>query len=365
MEGIGLPKLKREKNFGPKPNSLPCGATTLELTERCNLKCVYCGVSAGAPLKNELSTHEILKFLKEAKKYGVKFIHFSGGEPLIRDDLYTILGRSLKLKFDKIVITTNGTLLNEKHMKVVKPFKENFEIKISLDGASSNVNDRVRGVKGAFNRTLNAIKMCISEGVDTEVLTTITKYNFIEVPKIVKLTKKLGVKWRWGVLSPVGRADVSMMDPVVRDFIKDEEGHKQDFLKIVPPTLKKFVEMKQRKKWLLRYVACGAGIGGLTILSNGNVTLCGFLRDLKVGNIRHHSISYIWERGFAKWRSSIDFSKNKKCASCPLLIGCSGGCLATSRAVSGKVGGTPTPLCAWCYGFACTFLKLRKRLGKP
>jgi radical SAM protein with 4Fe4S-binding SPASM domain len=358
MEKMTLPetpKITKIRSFAPKLDMLPCRVITLELTRRCNLKCVYCGAQGGRPLKNELSTSEIIRFLREAKNYGVKFIHLSGGEPLLRDDLCTIIDECSKLRFSELGITTNGTLFNKKCLDAINGFGGKFLIKISLDGASPKTNDMCRGVKGAFKQTLTTVKKCVSAGFDTWVLTTITKFNFEELPKIAKLVRKLGAKWSCGTLVPCGRGNKNMMDPVVKKFIKDISKQRQNFLNNIPPALKKFVKIKHHN-WRLRYVGCAGGFSGFVVMPNGDVRPCGFL-NISIGNIRHHNISHLWEKGFAKWRSSIDYSKNQECTSCPFFVACAGGCPAMSKAISGNIGGTPTPICAWCYELTDSYLR--------
>ncbi|GAB6065992.1 heme d1 biosynthesis radical SAM protein NirJ [Aquifex pyrophilus] len=162
------------------------------LTNRCNLYCKHCYASANQNKREELSLDEIKRISDELKEEGVRFVIISGGEPLLREDIYDI-AKILKDKGFKTYLSTNGILIKEDN---VKEIKESFDyVGISVDG-NPEVHDLFRGKRGAFRESVRALELCLSEGIRTGLrftLTELTKdsldYVFtlvedLEIPKI-------------------------------------------------------------------------------------------------------------------------------------------------------------------------------------
>ena len=159
------------------------------LTNRCNLYCKHCYASANQDKSEELNLEEIKEIAEDLRKNGVKFAILSGGEPLLREDIYDI-ARILKEKGIKTYLSTNGILINEENVKAIK---ENFDyVGISLDG-KPEVHDRFRGKRGAFQESLKALKLCLSEGIKVGLRFTLSRMTVESLPYIFELTKELSV----------------------------------------------------------------------------------------------------------------------------------------------------------------------------
>ena len=187
LNGIG--------NFGIQKPFVP-GAPFLvvwDITYACNLKCKHCYSNSGKPLENELSTDQVMKIIDKLDRASVPAIAFSGGEPLIKNDFFEIT----KYAHDRgiyVAVATNGTLITKDKAKEMNKAGIEF-VQISLDGASPDTHDSFRGINGIFNKTLEGIKNCVNEDFFVNIATTMTKYNYEEVPLIIDLCKKLGVNW--------------------------------------------------------------------------------------------------------------------------------------------------------------------------
>jgi len=158
---------------------------------RCNLKCIHCYANAGVDISSpEMNTDAGEAFIKDLADFDVPVILFSGGEPLLRKDLFhlAVLARNSGIR---IALSTNGTLIDGEIAK--KLSHSGFaEVGISLDGIGSN-NDRFRGQKGAFEKALTGIRHCIARGLRVSLRLTLTRFNFEEVPAIFRLVEDEGI----------------------------------------------------------------------------------------------------------------------------------------------------------------------------
>jgi len=164
-----------------------------DITYACNLKCKHCYANAGKRLSDELTTKEAKHVIDKLDKVSVPILAFSGGEPLVRKDIFQLT----KYAHDKgiyISIATNGTLITKEKAKKMKKAGVGF-VQISLDGASPKTHDSFRGINGVFDKTIKGIKNCVKENLWVNVATTATKHNYKEISKIIDLCEDLGVKW--------------------------------------------------------------------------------------------------------------------------------------------------------------------------
>jgi len=156
-------------------------------TSRCNLRCIHCYASATKQDSNgQMDTAMGLKFINDLAEFGVPVILFSGGEPLLRSDLFELASFASSRGL-RIALSTNGTLVNNKTAGQIE--KTGFaEVGISLDGTSAT-NDRFRGKKGAYGKALRGIRNCVERGLRVSLRLTITAHNHGEIPAIFDLVE--------------------------------------------------------------------------------------------------------------------------------------------------------------------------------
>ena len=161
------------------------------VTRRCNLKCIHCYAHATEEqARDELSTDEGKALIDDLADFGSPVILFSGGEPLVRPDLLE-LARYAVDKGMRAVISTNGTLIDSKLAGKLKEVGLSY-VGVSLDGLGE-VNDRFRGVKGAFQRALRGIIACRDAGVKVGLRFTMNRLNALEIPGIFDLLEKYDI----------------------------------------------------------------------------------------------------------------------------------------------------------------------------
>lgn len=165
---------EREGEVVPKKASERRPIVVWNITGACNLKCVHCYNDSGTCAGDELSTAEAKKVLDSLADFGVPSVLFSGGEPLMRPDLFELIeyatGRGLRA-----VISTNGTLIKPDKAEKIKKSGVSY-VGISLDGIGE-INDKFRGVAGAFDNAVQGIKNCQDAGVRIGLRLTLTKKN--------------------------------------------------------------------------------------------------------------------------------------------------------------------------------------------
>jgi len=157
-------------------------------TRRCNLRCIHCySDSHDEDYSGEMTTEEAKSFLQDLSDFSVPVILFSGGEPLLREDIFELAHFSKELGI-RPVLSTNGTLIRE---GVIEKIGEvGFgEVGISIDGIGER-NDRFRGSKGAFDAALQGIRNCVALGQRVSIRFTISRHNYTDLPAVFELIER-------------------------------------------------------------------------------------------------------------------------------------------------------------------------------
>jgi AdoMet-dependent heme synthase len=275
------------------------------VTRRCNFNCIHCSVDAGKELKNELKLEEIRKLLVELKQLKVKNIELSGGEPLLREDLFQIIRYAKKLGF-YVKILSNGSLLSRGKIRKLKRIGLD-EIAFSLDGYSYNSYHKIRKAsKETFKRVIQNIKISGESGIFTKINFVVFKSNMADIGKLIKFCEKNNVgEFRICYLSRVGRA---------RNLNEQIEPSK--WLNIT----KKLGSSSVKVFFGYSYADFSSGCMLkekilLTINSNGEVRICPML--VKVGDWRRNSLIEILNK--ASYRNCLNSKKYRGLSQvCPL-----------------------------------------------
>ena len=309
-----------------------------DITNKCNLKCIHCYSSNN---KSELSTNEIFKIIEKLYETGVGLIDFGGGEPLLRDDIFDILSYSKDVGL-YISITTNGTLLNKENIKNLK--KLNIDhVCISLDGFKQETHDYIRNKKGTYDKVINSIKYCKSEGIDTQISTVIMKKNFNELKDLFNLLVNLNVdSWYVYDFIPAGRGHEiknQQLTPKERQqlFSMLQEFAVSSDISIKPyPYSITINSASEKESYFYKkygrltefFMGCLTARWVCHISSNGDLHPC-YLLPQRLGNLKQKSIKDIW---FDKKNPILKDLRNRKllkgnCGICKFRDVC-GGCRA-------------------------------------
>ena len=184
-----LSNLIKSVTNGQKERSLNGNIIIWNFTNRCNLACHHCYSYANPNSEDFLTTEFILDSIKELKKAGIKFVIFSGGEPLIRKDIF-VISKAMREAGIVTYLSTNGLYVDEKNVdSIIKYF--NY-IGISIDGIEE-VHDEFRGLKGAYKKSLDAIALIQKHGGNAGIRFTITNETKESFYSIFDLAEEIGV----------------------------------------------------------------------------------------------------------------------------------------------------------------------------
>src|SRR3989338_4545934 len=150
--------------------------TVWNVTRTCNLRCIHCYTDSEArKYSGELTTEEGKALIRDLARFEIPALLFSGGEPLSRPDLLELVATARSLGI-RPTLSTNGTLINDDTAKKIKEAGFTY-VGISLDGIGE-INDRFRGVDGAFDRAVRGFKACVGVGQRVGLRLTLTRHNF-------------------------------------------------------------------------------------------------------------------------------------------------------------------------------------------
>lgn len=308
-----------------------------EVTSRCNARCEHCGSSCGDFVpKNEITIDEIKGVLDDIannKNYNPReiMVNITGGEPLMRKDLFEITDYANKLGFPW-GMTSNGMLITE---DVVKKMVDTnmYSISISIDGLEKT-HEKFRKVPGSFKKIINGIKLMQKEPTikDIQVTTCVNKKNLNQLEDLYKLMLDLHIKdWRLIEIDPIGRAKGNKEILLSGDDYKtmlnfiEEKEHNKDGIK-VSYGCGHFLGPDYEPRVRNTPFFCGAGIIVASILSNGDIFVCPDVPrvdGLIQGNIRKDSFVDVWENGYKPYRN-IERTCNKECKNCTFWKLCTG-----------------------------------------
>jgi len=325
-----------------------------EITRRCNLKCVHCRSSSGLEAKGhpDFTLDEAKRVLDDIASYAKPVVVLSGGEPLLRPDVFEIATHGTGLGL-RMCLATNGTLVTQEICGKIKAAGIKM-VSLSLDGASAEVHDDFRCQPGAFAGTLNAARLFKENGISFLINSSFTKRNQGEIPKIYQLAKEIGATaWYMFMIVPTGRGE-DIMDELIapEDYEKllvwhyDMEKGEKDILvrptcapnyyRVVLQQAKEQGDDYQRRT--LQFSTggskgCLAGQLISLIDVDGNVLPCSYF-PMAAGNIREKSFKEIWERS-ELFQDLRNFKAYKgRCGTCEYVNVC-GGCRARAYAVTG------------------------------
>ena len=339
------------------------------VTRRCNLKCVHCYAHAkNTSFDNELSTDQGKQLIDDLADFGSPVMLFSGGEPLVRKDLPQLAAYAVE-KGMRAVVSTNGTLITPEMARNLKEIGLSY-VGISLDGMEE-INDRFRGVSGAFRSALEGIKNSQAAGLKVGLRFTVNKFNVNEIPKIFQLLEEMDIpRVCFYHLVYAGRGTELIKEDLTHegtraavDLIIDEtrrlfdKGKPKEVLTVDNHAdgpyiyLRLLKENPERAKDVLELLQwnegnnSGRGIG--CVSWDGEVYADQFWRHHSFGNIKDRPFSQIWTDTSESLMGKLKEKKKHvtgRCATCSWLDICGGNFRVRAEAVHGDIW-APDPAC--------------------
>jgi AdoMet-dependent heme synthase len=333
-----------------------------ETTRRCNLACLHCRAAAGSgPYPGELTTDEGVKLLDDLATMGQVVVILTGGEPLLREDIFDLAAHGTGLGH-RMVMAVNGTLVT---LAIATRLKEAGiqRVSISIDGATAASHDRLRAVNGAYAGALAGIAACKEAGLPFQINTTVTRANRTELPAIHALALELeAAAHHVFVLVPTGRGELIREELVSPEeyeatlrWLLDRQRDGKLFIK--PTCAPQYYRLWRQDAYdrgekispashgmEAMTKGCLGGQGFAFVSYKGEVQPCGYL-ELAAGNVREMAFPEIWATSglFQQLRGVDEY--HGKCRTCQYRKVC-GGCRARAYAMTGDVLGDD-PICPY------------------
>ena len=300
----------------------------IDLTYRCNLRCVMCDVwrkesTVFGRAEEELTTEELKRLILEFHALGAKIVTFAGGEPLVRSDFFDLLAFA---KAHRLIVTlvTNATLINREVARKLAELRLDY-LTVSLEAASPSLNDAMRG-EGTFQRAVDAVRTLREMNAKAKITinTVVSRLNYREMPKMVVFARELGIKQinfqpvfdKSGIpmstlaLTP---EDYLNLKVSVAETLKTSRQHHVDvgpaeYLSLIgvsPHLLSSFLK---RLDCYMVHVSCAVN-------AFGDVLPCWFLPS--IGNVRKTRLRDIWfSETFNRVRETVKRHRVPQCERC-------------------------------------------------
>ena len=300
-----------------RPGAKPTGPVVIwNLVRRCNLTCKHCySISADKDFAGELDTSEVYTVMDDLKAFGVPVLILSGGEPLLRPDIFEISQRAKAMGF-YVGLSTNGTLIDESNIDAIAAIGYDY-VGISIDGIGET-HDRFRRMDGAFEKAMHGIRLCHQRGIKVGLRFTLTQDNATELPQIIKLMEEENIdKLYLSHLNYAGRGNKHRRDDVVHQNTRQamdllfetslrdiNNGIQREFVTgnndadgvyLLQWAAKRFPErLEQLEERLQRWGGNSSGVNISNIDNLGNVHPDTMWWHYTLGNVRERPFSEIW-----------------------------------------------------------------------
>ena len=205
-----MQELSTPREPGPKQNP-PAPVVIWNLIRRCNLTCKHCySISTDRDFPGELNTAEIFAVMDDLKRFRVPVLILSGGEPLLRPDLFEIARRAKSMGF-YVGLSSNGTLIDAANIDRIAECDFDY-VGVSLDGIGAT-HDKFRQMPGAFAASLQGIRLCRDLGLKIGVRFTMTQDNAQDLPELLRLVEDEGIdRFYFSHLNYAGRGNKNRSD---------------------------------------------------------------------------------------------------------------------------------------------------------
>ena len=324
-----------------------------ETTQRCNLRCVHCRCSSDLEAaEGDFTTEEAKKLIDDVAEVCTPVFVLSGGEPLLRPDIWEIAEYGTSRGF-RVCMATNGTLVTDEVCERMKAAQIKM-VSLSLDGPTAEVHDDFRQCPGAFEGTIRAAGLFRKHGVPFLINSSFTQRNQRYIAETFRLAKELGATaWYMFMIVPTGRGEDLFEELITKEDYEEilEWHYRQEkeeteilmrptcaphYYRIVPQLAgREGVKFKRRSLTF----STGGGKGCIAAQSIclidcfGNVKPCSYF-PLTAGNVKQVPFRKIWFES-PLFHDLRDFSRYKgRCGACEFLNVC-GGCRARAYAMTG------------------------------
>ena len=319
---------------------MPLKELTLEITKKCPMRCVLCSSDGGEPLQNEFNINEIKDIVNQAKSIGVNEISLSGGEPLTYPYILDICKYISELDINVSIYTSGNIFIeNDNISSISLSYFKNLEkagvnkIIFSLHGSNPHVHDEITGKPNSFKNLFDSIKNVQKTNLGTEIHFVPVRDNFKDLPAVVSLVKKIGLK-SIHILRfvPQGRGEK------YKDILELHSNEILELREILVNLISKsdieiIVGAHYNCLGLDNNSKCTAGIDKAIIRPDGFVFPCVGMKKIKefidFNNIKNHKLKDIINNAYSfKFLKDVNISGSVISLNCMSDNVCYHGCIA-------------------------------------
>ena len=343
------------------PPRKPSGPVVIwNLIRRCNLACKHCySISADYDFAGELSTEEVYRVMDDLYAYGTRVLILSGGEPLMRPDIFDISRRAKDMGF-YVGLSTNGTLIDENNIDDIAAIGYDY-VGISLDGIGAT-HDEFRRMKGAFDLSMAAVRLCNQHGIKVGLRFTLTQDNAEELPNLLALMEEHDVdKFYLSHLNYAGRGDRNRASDAHLNMTREamntlfdtalqavREGKHREFVTgnndadgvyLLHWVREHFPEQAEHiEQKLLNWGGNSSGVNVANIDNLGNVHPDTMWWNYTLGNVRERKFGDIWDDTSDPIMAGLKQHPRPvkgRCGECDYLAICNGNTRVRARQLTG------------------------------
>lgn len=301
---------------------------TVEITELCNLKCVYCYNEASPYKGRHMPLKDVKKIFETLSENGVTVLEISGGEPMIHPNIIEILEEAFKY-FNWVAIISNGVYFPKNILPVLKDNRKKFGgIQISIDGSNEEVSEKMRQVKNTFSKTMDTIKYLKENDFLVRVVIVLTEDNVEDIENTCNLMRKEGIKHfgisiseEWGRGKNIEN-ESNILGKSYKSYFKAKYG---DLLRNINEKYRDIVfnDKVLKNVNISEIKNCGAGWQTIAVTPNGDVEICAPAK-IKIGNIFSQDYKDIFSSKLVQKLSKVDFKEGREkfCLYCEDVSDC-------------------------------------------
>lgn len=298
---------------------------TIEVTEKCNLRCKHCYLEASCEKSSMITLEQFQGLVDIFKKNHVLNLELTGGEIFVHPQAYEILKLALK-QFATVAILTNGTVLSEKVLELLKTYKDKIVLNISIDSTNPSIHDEFRGMKGAFEATCKNVKRMTEAGLRVRIASSIFRENMWEIDKLAELAISLGANmFVFNFIEDFGRGRLLTKSEKV-----EEELDAEKYVRYVDGVIEKYQKMipiARSEDKILGSENCGSAINSIIVGADGNLRPCALFEKTNLfGNIFKEEFGEIFKRDiYQKISRILPPSEENGCPkNCEHFVNCKG-----------------------------------------
>ncbi len=324
------------------------------ITGHCNLNCLHCFMESPSGKYGELPFKDICKIINQFEQANVISVMLTGGEPFVRSDILDIITLLVEKKIHISYIFTNGLLITDKHLTVIKQLGIAPVFQVSFDGVDAH--DYMRGTEGIEQDVINSIRQLRNTGFHVVVSTAIDKKNVSHLNDTYELMKDLDVQY-WRISSPEESGNWKttttalsleeedmLLRPILNRWLQDEKPFGLQLGGFYRSN-QSSTEVHIEPKYTLDSFDCATCRNQSYLLPNGTLLPCaGYVDTIvedKMPNLFQKNLSDIWTKSYlqeiANFKKKDILAMNQECVECELFEDCGIGCRASALTETGNL----------------------------